>query len=310
MTCGTVLASSSQFGIFVKVALLADRGFVEFASLQWTIAKLINSLFTLIAAAISPSLHVPPIDFLDNSTMLIMFVSFGRYLENSSKGKTSAALADLMIRNTVKVVPGDEVPADEVPADVTVVRGSSSMDESAIAGETLPSPQTSWPLPTASPALRPYRHITPGDHVIRLDTAVQGAHGLATPAYLPSSWQGRGVSQALYFRRRRRRMPTGLAEFEAREAQKSRTLIYVAIASSAPTPLPILALALADFPKRSSACAICALQDMGIEVGIAREGVWADISPKDKASVVWGLMERGSSSALFFRVSDVIGLKI
>ena len=101
------------------------------------------------------------------------------------------------------------------------------------------------------------------------------------------------------------RLPAGLAEFELHEAQKGRTLIYVAISSSAPTsPLPVLALALADAPKRSSARAIRALQDMGIEVnlmtgdgratalvvtrqvGIAPEGVWADMSPKGKASVV------------------------
>jgi len=107
------------------------------------------------------------------------------------------------------------------------------------------------------------------------------------------------------------RLPSGLAEFERQEAQKGRTLIYVAIASSAPTsPLPVLALALADAPKRSSARAIRALQDMGIEVnlmtgdgratalvvarqvGISPEGVWADMSPKGKASVVAELMEK------------------
>jgi Cu+-exporting ATPase len=105
-------------------------------------------------------------------------------------------------------------------------------------------------------------------------------------------------------------LPAGLVEFEAREARKGRTLIYVAIASSAPGPLPVLALALADAPKPSSARAIRALQDMGIEVnlmtgdgretalvvarqvGIAPEGVWADMSPKGKASVVAELMEK------------------
>jgi Cu+-exporting ATPase len=107
------------------------------------------------------------------------------------------------------------------------------------------------------------------------------------------------------------RLPAGLAEFNRHEAQKGRTLIYVAIASSAPTsPLPVLALALADPPNRSSARAIRALQDMGIEVnlmtsdgratalvvahqvGIHPEGVLADMSPKGKASFVAELMEK------------------
>ena len=118
------------------------------------------------------------------------------------------------------------------------------------------------------------------------------------------------------------RLPAGLAEFELHEAQKGRTLIYVAIASSAPSPLPVLALALADAPKRSSARAIRALQDMGIEVnlmtgdgratalvvarqvGIAPEGVWADMSPKGKATVVEELMEKGGGGIAMVRVGS------
>ncbi|KAF8347904.1 Cu-transporting P-type ATPase [Amanita rubescens] len=102
-----------------------------------------------------------PFLFFETSTMLLMFVSLGRYLENKAKGKTSAALTDLMalapsmatiytdapacaqekriptelvqVGDTVKLVPGEKIPADG-----TLVRGSSSVDESAVTGEALP----------------------------------------------------------------------------------------------------------------------------------------------------------------------------
>ena len=127
-----------------------------------TSAAYFYSIFALIAAMLypDPDPNSVPVVFFDTSTMLIMFVSLGRYLENSAKGKTSAALTDLMalapsmaiiytdalctqekkiptellqIGDTVKVVPGDKVPADG-----TVVRGASSIDESAITGEPVP----------------------------------------------------------------------------------------------------------------------------------------------------------------------------
>jgi Cu+-exporting ATPase len=122
-----------------------------------TSAAYFYSLFTLILSMFNPDPDMPPFVFFNTSTMLIVFVSLGRYLENSAKGKTSAALTDLMalapsmaiiyteptcsqektnptellqIGDTVKVVPGDKVPTDG-----TVVRGSSSIDESAITDE-------------------------------------------------------------------------------------------------------------------------------------------------------------------------------
>ncbi|KAH9022104.1 copper P-type ATPase CtaA [Lactarius deliciosus] len=518
-----------------------------------TSAAYFYSLFTLIASAFDPDPNMPPFVFFDTSTMLIMFVSLGRYLENSAKGKTSAALTDLMalapsmaiiytdatctqekkiptellqIGDTVKVVPGDKVPADG-----TVVRGSSSIDESAITGEPVPvlkqlgdaviggtvnglgafdmvvtragkdtalaqivklveDAQTSkapiqafadriagyfvptvislaaitflgWILlsnvlteaqlpdmfhhhgkvavclqlcisvvvvacpcalglstPTAimvgtgvgakngilikgGRALEASRSlkrvvldktgtVTEGnltvasvawaptselgetqtytaaemggtalqttmaadgvttravviamlsatearsEHPLAKAVAVWGKDVLSTNAPDTSveafeSITGQGVRATVAVAAQRKytvwvgsgrfvaqtdvggRLPTGLAEFEEREAQKGRTLIYVAIASSAPNPLPVLALSLADAPKRSSARAIRALQDMGIEVnlmtgdgratalvvarqvGISPEGVWADMSPKGKASVVAELMEK------------------
>ncbi|KAI1785680.1 copper P-type ATPase CtaA [Ganoderma leucocontextum] len=110
---------------------------------------------------LSKDLGYHPMVFFDTSTMLIMFVSLGRYLENRAKGKTSAALTDLMalapsmatiytdppactqekkiptellqVGDIVKLVPGEKIPADG-----TVLRGTSSIDESAVTGEPVP----------------------------------------------------------------------------------------------------------------------------------------------------------------------------
>ncbi|KAI0749902.1 copper P-type ATPase CtaA [Daedaleopsis nitida] len=107
------------------------------------------------------TLEYHPMVFFDTSTMLIMFVSLGRYLENRAKGKTSAALTDLMalapsmatiytdapactqekkiptellqVGDTVKLVPGEKIPADG-----TVLKGTSTVDESAVTGEPVP----------------------------------------------------------------------------------------------------------------------------------------------------------------------------
>ncbi|KAF8267132.1 hypothetical protein EI94DRAFT_1802143 [Lactarius quietus] len=79
---------------------------------------------------------------------------------------------------------------------------------------------------------------------------------------------GQGVSACFIVQVEGGRMVTGLVEFEVREAQKGRTLIYVAITSSATSPLPVLTLALAEAPKRSSSRAIRALQYMGIGVNL------------------------------------------
>lgn len=126
-----------------------------------TSAAYFYSLFAMIFATLNTEPDFRPFVFFDTSTMLIMFVSLGRYMENRAKGKTSAALTDLMalapsmatiytdvpactqekriptelvqVGDTVKLVPGDKVPADG-----TVVTGSSTVDESAVTGEPVP----------------------------------------------------------------------------------------------------------------------------------------------------------------------------
>ncbi|KAH7914833.1 E1-E2 ATPase-domain-containing protein [Hygrophoropsis aurantiaca] len=127
-----------------------------------TSAAYFYSVFAMAFATTNTTPDYRPFIFFDTSTMLIMFVSLGRYLENRAKGKTSAALTDLMalapsmatiyidapactqekriptelvqVGDTVKLVPGDKVPADG-----TVISGTSTVDESAVTGEPLPA---------------------------------------------------------------------------------------------------------------------------------------------------------------------------
>jgi len=112
-------------------------------------------------------------------------------------------------------------------------------------------------------------------------------------------------------------LPTQLTTFQEQESALGRSVIYVSIASSpTATPTPVLAISLWDNPKPSSVQAITAFKSMGIEVfmmtgdnkltalaiakrvGIEAGNVWADMSPKGKASVIAEMIEREDGVAM------------
>ncbi|KAF4768059.1 hypothetical protein HAV15_002796 [Penicillium sp. str.  len=135
------------------------------------------SCFTMIMALCSMD-HRRPSTVFDTSTMLITFITLGRWLENRAKGQTSAALSRLMCltpsmttiyedpiaaeklaerwnskptsgateqptvaEDMTLIQAGDIVilhPGDKVSADGVVIRGESYVDESMISGEALP----------------------------------------------------------------------------------------------------------------------------------------------------------------------------
>jgi len=128
--------------------------------------------FSLLAMAISIFCepHNRPSTVFDTSTMLITFISFGRYLENRAKGQTSKALSRLMSLapsmatiyvdpsnagqfgdgNRIaeeQVIPTELIqvndvvivrPGDKIPADGVVIAGESFVDESMVTGEAMP----------------------------------------------------------------------------------------------------------------------------------------------------------------------------
>ena len=95
--------------------------------------------------------------YFESAGMILTLITLGKYLETKSKGKTSEAIRKLMdlspktafvIRDGQEVeVPVENVavkdivivkPGMSVPVDGVIVEGSSSFDESALTGESIP----------------------------------------------------------------------------------------------------------------------------------------------------------------------------
>ena len=95
--------------------------------------------------------------YFETAAFLITFVVLGKWLEARAKGGTSEAIKKLMgmqpktarvIRNGVEddlpldeVVSGDIVvvrPGEKIPVDGIIIKGSSSVDESMLTGESIP----------------------------------------------------------------------------------------------------------------------------------------------------------------------------
>ncbi len=96
--------------------------------------------------------------YFETAAFLITFVVLGKWLEAKAKGGTSEAIKKLMGMqpNTARVIRGDveiDLPLDEVvvgdivvvrpgekiPVDGEITKGNSSVDESMLTGESIPS---------------------------------------------------------------------------------------------------------------------------------------------------------------------------
>ncbi len=95
--------------------------------------------------------------FFDVSAAVLVFITMGKYFEETSKGRASAAIRELLgmaattatvIRNGAEVdVPADQVnrgdlvlirPGQRIPVDGVVRDGVSTIDESMLTGESIP----------------------------------------------------------------------------------------------------------------------------------------------------------------------------
>ena len=109
------------------------------------------------AAALARAEHYAMDLYFESAGMILTLITLGKYLETRSKGKTSQSITRLMDlapktatvrRGETEVdIPVEEVqvgdlvvvrPGGRIPVDGEVVEGRSSVDESALTGESLP----------------------------------------------------------------------------------------------------------------------------------------------------------------------------
>ena len=95
--------------------------------------------------------------YFESAVMILALINIGKYLEARSKGKTSEAINKLMDlapktafverSGGVVEIPAEEIqigdilqvkPGSSVPADGVVLEGTTSIDEAAITGESIP----------------------------------------------------------------------------------------------------------------------------------------------------------------------------
>ena len=99
--------------------------------------------------------------YFESAGMIVTLITVGKYLEARAKGKTSQAVEKLLqlapkqavvIRNGEEIkieaadlIFGDEIivrPGESIPADGVIIDGVTSIDESAITGESIPVNKT------------------------------------------------------------------------------------------------------------------------------------------------------------------------
>ena len=123
-------------------------------------AGLVYSLIEMGLLAAGQATGMPDLYF-ESAGMILTLVTVGKYLEERSKGKTTGAITALLAlapdvavvrrSGTEVTVATDQIKAGEtvivrqggrIPVDGTVVKGSGSVDESALTGESMPVEKT------------------------------------------------------------------------------------------------------------------------------------------------------------------------
>ena len=126
-------------------------------ALGTTVAFVYSAIVTLFPQFVKQA-GIEPMPYFDVATIVIGLILLGRYFEAKAKGQTSEAIKKLIglqaktarvVRNgkevdipLEQVLVGDTIrvrPGEKIPVDGVILEGESSVDESMITGESIPS---------------------------------------------------------------------------------------------------------------------------------------------------------------------------
>lgn len=157
-----LLATPVQFWIGKRYYVAAFKGLqhgmmgMDFLIIVGTTASYLYSFISFVGSGISKDYHGH--HFFESSTMLLTFVTLGKYMESMAKGKTADALSELaklQPKTAILIVEGESdreipielvqrgdllriAPGSNVPTDGIVKSGTSSCNESMLTGESMP----------------------------------------------------------------------------------------------------------------------------------------------------------------------------
>ena len=133
------------------------------------------SILTMAVSIIAPP-HTRPHTIFDTSTMLLTFITLGRYLENSAKGQTSKALSQLM-----SLAPSmATIYADPIAVDKASESWADEKEKAPAASETEPKSESTGSVyaeqtvPTELLQLGDVVIIKPGDKIPADGVLVRG----------------------------------------------------------------------------------------------------------------------------------------
>lgn len=126
-----------------------------------TTVAYVYSAFVTMLSHIVESIGIEPFPYFDVATIIIGLILLGRYFEAKAKAGTSEAIKKLigLQAKTARVIhdgkefdlPINEVeigdiirvrPGEKIPVDGIIVEGESSIDESMVTGESIPTDKT------------------------------------------------------------------------------------------------------------------------------------------------------------------------
>ena len=137
-----VLTIPVQFGVGKRFYISAYKS-VKHGSPTMDVLVILGTscafFFSVFAMLVSmcTSPHSPPATVFDTSTMLITFITFGRYLENRAKGQTSKALSRLMsLTPSMAAIYADPIAAEKAAENWAKTKVAATVAHDDTAGAT------------------------------------------------------------------------------------------------------------------------------------------------------------------------------
>ena len=155
LATGLIVVGGKQFFVNAWKALTKKTSNMDtLVSLSTAVSWLFSTFVTSFPTLFAENTDV----FFDAGIFIIFFITLGRWLEARARYKTNAAVKDLIelqVKEATVIVDGEEriipieniaigdillvKPGQKIPTDGVVINGESTVDESMVTGESLPS---------------------------------------------------------------------------------------------------------------------------------------------------------------------------